>query len=157
MGSGGIWWDLVGSGGIWWWNQTIPPDPGSWWKSVVESFDSTGTPRLPRVAVYRWKSVESTKINCRVSLVCSLGTQPLGRFLGGAANGTKPPTARQSRPARQIQRKKSPNIKFNLGLLQPLFGDLVVCAPHDREDHALPIRWEPIFSAEERVLKRGRL
>ena len=27
----------------------------------------------------------------------------LGRFLGGAANGTKPPTARQSRPARQIQ------------------------------------------------------
>ena len=36
-------------------------------------------------------------------------------------------------------------------MLQPLFGDLVVCAPHDREDHALPIRWEPIFSAEERV------
>jgi hypothetical protein len=34
-------------------------------ESVVESFDSTGTPRLPRVAVYRWKSVESTKINCR--------------------------------------------------------------------------------------------
>jgi hypothetical protein len=28
----------------------------------------------------------------------------LGRFLGGAANGTKPPTARQSRPARQIQK-----------------------------------------------------
>jgi hypothetical protein len=27
----------------------------------------------------------------------------LGPFLGGAANGTKPPTARQSRPARQIQ------------------------------------------------------
>jgi len=52
---------------------------------------------------------------------------------------------------------KSPNTKFNLSLLQPLFGDLVVCAPHDREDHALPIRWEPIFSAEERVLKRGRL
>ena len=46
--------------------------------------------------------------------------------------------------------KKSPNIKFNLSLLQPLFGDLVVCAPHDREDHALPIRWEPIFSADER-------
>jgi hypothetical protein len=31
VGSGGIWWDLVGSGGIWWSNQTIPPDPGSWW------------------------------------------------------------------------------------------------------------------------------
>jgi hypothetical protein len=28
----------------------------------------------------------------------------VGRFLGGAANGTKQPTARQSRPARQIQR-----------------------------------------------------
>jgi hypothetical protein len=27
----------------------------------------------------------------------------VGPFLGGAANGTKPPTARQSRPARQIQ------------------------------------------------------
>jgi hypothetical protein len=53
--------------------------------------------------------------------------------------------------------KKSPNIKFKLSLLQPLFDDLVVCAPHGREDHALPIRWEPIISAEERVLKRGRL
>jgi hypothetical protein len=49
-----------------------------------------------------------------------------GRFLGGAANGTKPPTARQSRPARQIQRKKSPNIKFNLSLLWPLSDGLVV-------------------------------
>jgi hypothetical protein len=28
----------------------------------------------------------------------------VGRFLGGAANGTKPPTARQSRAAREIQR-----------------------------------------------------
>ena len=53
--------------------------------------------------------------------------------------------------------KKSPNIKFNLGLLQPLFDDLVVCASHDREDHALPIRWEPIFSAEERVLNAWSL
>ena len=35
--------------------------------SVVESFDSTNCPKLPRVAVYRWKSVESMKIHCRVA------------------------------------------------------------------------------------------
>jgi hypothetical protein len=58
VGSGGIWWDLVESGGIWW--DLV----GSGW-DLVESFDSTATPKLPRVAVYRWKSVESTKINCR--------------------------------------------------------------------------------------------
>jgi hypothetical protein len=29
----------------------------------------------------------------------------VGPFLGGAANGTQPPTARQSRPARQIQQQ----------------------------------------------------
>jgi hypothetical protein len=81
----------------------------------------------------------------------------LGRFLGGAANGTKPPTARQSRPARQIQRKKSPNIKFNLSSGRPLFDDLVQCAPHDRGEHALPMRRKPIFSAEDGVLSAWSL
>jgi hypothetical protein len=36
-------------------------------------------------------------------LYWSLDLLLIGPFLGGAANGTHPPTARQSRPARQIQ------------------------------------------------------
>jgi hypothetical protein len=64
VGSGGIWWDLVGSGGIWWDLVVESNDftrSRELVESVVESFDSTKFPKLPRVAVYRWKSVESTK------------------------------------------------------------------------------------------------
>jgi hypothetical protein len=56
VGSGEIWWDLVGSGGIWW---DLVGSGGIWWDLVgsggdlVESFDSTNFPKLPRVAVYR--------------------------------------------------------------------------------------------------------
>jgi hypothetical protein len=72
VGSGGIWWDLVGSGGIWWDLVVESNDPTRSGWDLVESFDSTATPNLPRVAVYRWKSVESTKINCRVLLLLLL-------------------------------------------------------------------------------------
>ena len=65
MGSGGIWWDLVVESNDSTRSRKLV-------ESVVESFDSTGTPRLPRVAVYRWKSVESTKINCRVLVLLVL-------------------------------------------------------------------------------------
>ena len=59
VGSGGIWWDLVvGSFDSTRSRKLV--------KSVVESFDSTNFPKLPRVAVYRRKSVESTKFYCRV-------------------------------------------------------------------------------------------
>jgi hypothetical protein len=74
VGSGGIWWDLV----------VESNDSTRSWKlveSVVESFDSTATPKLPRVAVYRWKSVESTKINCRVvAVVPASKAEPRGPF-----------------------------------------------------------------------------
>jgi hypothetical protein len=58
VGSGGIWWDLVVESNDSTRSRKLV-------ESVVESFDSTATPKLPRVAVYRWKSVESTKISCR--------------------------------------------------------------------------------------------
>jgi hypothetical protein len=70
VGSGGIWWDLVGSGGIWWDLEVESFDSTRSQilvGSVVESFDSTNLPKLPRVAVYRWKSVESTKFYCRAA------------------------------------------------------------------------------------------
>ena len=39
----------------------------------------------------------------------------------------------------------------------PLFDDLVQCAPHDRGEHALPIRRGPSFSAEDGVLNAWSL
>jgi hypothetical protein len=70
VGSGGIWWDLVGSG----WRDLVVESNDSTRsrklvESVVESFDSTKFPKLPRVAVYRWNSVESTKFYCREVVV----------------------------------------------------------------------------------------
>jgi hypothetical protein len=65
---GGIWWDLVGYGGIWWDLVVGSFDSTRSRKlvgSVVESFDSTNFPKFPRVAVWWWKSVESTKFYCR--------------------------------------------------------------------------------------------
>jgi hypothetical protein len=67
VGSGGIWCDLVGSGGIWWLVGSFDSTRSQKLVgSAVESFDSTNFPKFPPVAVYRWKSAESTKIGCRV-------------------------------------------------------------------------------------------
>jgi hypothetical protein len=54
VGYGGIWWDLVGSGGIWWDLVVGSFDSTRSRKlvgSVVESFDSTNSPKFPPVAV----------------------------------------------------------------------------------------------------------
>ena len=64
MGSGGIWWDLVGSGGIWWWNQTIPPDPGSWWNLWWNHL----IPREPP-DFHVWQSIGGSLWNQRKSIV----------------------------------------------------------------------------------------
>jgi hypothetical protein len=61
VGSGGIWWDLVVESNDSTRSRKLV-------ESVVESFDSTKFPKLPRVAVYRWNSVESTKFYCRAVL-----------------------------------------------------------------------------------------
>ena len=55
----------------------------------MESFDSTETPRLPRVEVYRWKSVESTKINCRgVPAGCRRGYDSFGGYIPTSTSTT---------------------------------------------------------------------
>jgi hypothetical protein len=54
----GFWWDLVVESNDSTRSRKLV-------ESVVESFDSMKFPKLPRVAVYRWKSVESTKFYCR--------------------------------------------------------------------------------------------
>jgi hypothetical protein len=60
VGSGRIWWDLVvGS-----FDSTRSRKLVG---SVVESFDSTNFPKFPRVAVWWWKSVKSTKFCCRAA------------------------------------------------------------------------------------------
>jgi hypothetical protein len=68
VGYGRIWWDLVGSGGIWWWDHLFDSIRSrKLVGSVVESFDSTNFPKFPRVAVWWWKSVKSTKFCCRAA------------------------------------------------------------------------------------------
>jgi hypothetical protein len=73
VGCGGIWWDMVGSGGIWiWWDLVVGSFDSTRSRklvgSVVESFDSTNFPKFPRVALWRWFSVESMKFYCRATL-----------------------------------------------------------------------------------------
>ena len=61
-------------------------------------------PEVLTVHLKRFSFCSKTKKICKhVSFDETLDIT-VGPFLGGAANGTKPPTARQSRPAREIQR-----------------------------------------------------
>jgi hypothetical protein len=94
---------------------------------------------------------------CSGSVQLSRSTRSSRAVFGWGGQRHKATNRQAEQASPRNPTKKSPLIKFNLGLARPLFDDLVVSAPHGRGEHALPIRRRPIFSAEDGVLSAWSL
>jgi hypothetical protein len=69
----------------------------------------------------------------------------LGALVGGAANGTQPPTGRQDQPSAGIQRSKSSTHKVDFVLGSCTTSGLDLGSQHARQERALPIRSNPFL------------